>query len=70
MSKDELINEARNFQRYYTKYKTLHDKLNSTSVSERDDSDIDYVWKMHQRLSEMKDQIWRDWGKLEDSDKA
>lgn len=57
----ELQERARKFQADYSIYKALLEKLNSRDPNQRDDTEVDSVWKMHQRLEERKEQIWRDW---------
>ncbi|KAK5091387.1 hypothetical protein LTR05_001570 [Lithohypha guttulata] len=64
-TKDKLVEDTKVFQQFYNKYKTLHDKLHKLPAQERDDADLDKVWKMHLRLKEMKNNIWKDWDKLE-----
>lgn len=68
-TKDGLIEEAKSFHKFYAKYKTLHDKLHALPDAERDDADLDKLWKMHVRLKDIKDEIWKEWGKLEKAEK-
>ncbi|KAK5093018.1 hypothetical protein LTR70_000515 [Exophiala xenobiotica] len=68
ITKEQLIEDARRFHKYYAKYKALHEKVNNQKASERKDEDVDRVWTMHKRLQEVKDRIWRDWARLEKMD--
>jgi len=65
ITKQNVETDARQFKKYWDRYKELHDRLEKQSESERDSTDIEKLWKMHSRLKEMKEQIWRDWDKLE-----
>ncbi|KAJ9664742.1 hypothetical protein H2198_000088 [Neophaeococcomyces mojaviensis] len=65
ITKQHVENEARQFKKYWDRYKDLHDRLEKQPDSQRDSTDIEKLWKMHLRLKEMKEQIWRDWDKLE-----
>jgi len=69
ITKEQIIDDARRFHKYYAKYKALHEKVNTQKASERKDEDVDRVWTMHKRLQEVKDRIWKDWGRLEKMDK-
>ena len=69
-TKSGLIEEARKFHKYYANYKDIHEKLNKVEPSKRDDDELDKLWKMHVRLKEMKEQIWREWDRLEKPVKA
>lgn len=68
-TKEELIEEAKGFHKYYAKYKALHDSLHALPDAERDDGELDKLWKWHVRLKDMKDGIWKEWGKLEKAEK-
>ena len=70
VTKEQIIEEARRFHKYYAKYKDLHEKVNKQKAFERNDEDVDLVWSMHKRLQEMKDRIWKDWGRLEKRKKS
>ncbi|KAK5945198.1 hypothetical protein PMZ80_002402 [Knufia obscura] len=70
VTKEQIIEEARRFHKYYAKYKDLHEKVNKQKASERKDEDVDHVWTMHKRLQEMKDRIWKDWGRIEKMEKG
>lgn len=63
--REDVMDEAKRFQKYYKKYKTLHEKIASTSEKEREDKDLDDLWRMHKRLGEMKSEIWDNWEKVE-----
>lgn len=65
VTQEQIVEEAKRFHKYYTKYKDLHEKINKQRASDRKDEDVDLVWSMHKRLQEMKDRIWRDWTKVE-----
>jgi len=70
VTKELIIEDARRFHKYYSKYKVLHEKVNKQKASERKDEDVDHVWSMHKRLQEMKDRIWKDWARVEKMEKA
>lgn len=63
--RDEVMDEAKRFQRYYKKYKDLHEKLESEPERERDEKDMENLLSMHERLKEMKSEIWGNWNKVE-----
>ncbi|KEF56880.1 uncharacterized protein A1O9_07070 [Exophiala aquamarina CBS 119918] len=63
--REDVILDARRFQKYYKRYKDLYDRIASVSETERDDKDMDDLWKMHKRLKEMKADIWGNWDKVE-----
>ncbi|KIW34834.1 uncharacterized protein PV07_01585 [Cladophialophora immunda] len=68
--REDIIEEARRFQKYYKRYKDLYDKISQMDEKERDDKDMSDLWKMHKRLKEMKADIWANWGKVEKVDTA
>jgi len=63
--REDVIQDARLFQKYYKRYKDLYDRISSVSEKERDDKDMGDLWKMHKRLKEMKADIWGNWDKVE-----
>lgn len=63
--REDVIQDARRFQKYYKRYKDLYDRISSVSENERDDKDMEDLWKMHKRLKEMKADIWGNWDKVE-----
>ncbi|KIY02222.1 uncharacterized protein Z520_02360 [Fonsecaea multimorphosa CBS 102226] len=69
-NRDDVIEEARRFQKYYKRYKDLYDKISQMDAKERDEKDMGDLWKMHKRLKEMKAEIWANWGKVEKVDAA
>ena len=64
ISQAELLEKARRFQLYYTRYETLHSKLYSISAQDREEDEIHQLWKMHRRVEELKAEIWDDWVKM------
>ncbi len=70
LKRDDVIEDARRFQRYYKKYKDLHDKIDQTAEKDRDDNNMEDLWRMHKRLKEMKADIWANWEKVEKVGKA
>ena len=60
-----VIEGAKRFRRYYQRYKEEHDKMALTAECDRKDSDVAALWKMHQRVKEMKEEIWNSWDKVE-----
>lgn len=65
VTKQHVIEEARRFHAYWDKYKDLHDRLSKERNADRDEKDLDNLWKMHTRLKVLKEQIWKDWAKIE-----
>ena len=65
LTRESVIDDAKRFQKYYVKYKDLHDNVNRQPEADRKDEDIDKVWSMHKRLSDLKDKIWKDWDTIE-----
>ena len=63
--RDEVMDKAKRFQAYYKKYKDLHDRINSTPEKDRDAKEMDNLWIMHNRLRDMKKEIWNDWDSVE-----
>lgn len=59
------MDQAKRFQLYYKKYKDLHEKIASIPEKNREDKETEDLWKMHERLAEMKTDIWRKWEKVE-----
>ncbi|EXJ87315.1 hypothetical protein A1O3_04274 [Capronia epimyces CBS 606.96] len=69
-NRQDIIEEARRFQKYYKRYKDLYDKISQVDEKERDDKDMGDLWRMHKRLKEMKAEIWHNWDKVEKVGKA
>ena len=67
--RDRIIEEARRFQKYYKRYKDLHESINQKAEKDRDDKDMSNLWSMHKRLKEMKAEIWANWDKVEKAEK-
>lgn len=65
VTKQYVIEEARRFHSYWDKYKDLHDRLSKERSADRDEKDLDNLWKMHTRLKVLKEQIWKDWARIE-----
>lgn len=65
LTKQQVIEEARRFQEYWDRYKGLHDRLSKERTADRDEKDLDKLWKMHTRLKALKEQIWKDWARIE-----
>lgn len=53
-----MLEKTQRFQKYYEQYKTLHERV---SKNEANKSEADKLWTMHNRLKDMKEEIWRDW---------
>ncbi|KAG9790307.1 hypothetical protein KCU88_g1266, partial [Aureobasidium melanogenum] len=70
VNRQDVMEEARRFQKYYKRYKDLYDKISQTDEKDRDQKDMGDLWRMHKRLSEMKAEIWDNWDKVERVDKA
>lgn len=52
----EMIDKARKFLKYWDKYKALHDKV--TENDGENEMELESLWRMHNRLIEMKKEIW------------
>ncbi|KAK5047786.1 hypothetical protein LTR84_006451 [Exophiala bonariae] len=63
--REDVIQDARRFQKYYKRYKDLYDRISSMNEKERVDKDMDDLWKMHKRLKEMKADIWGNWDRVD-----
>lgn len=70
INRDDIIEDARRFQKYYRRYKDLYDRISQLDEKERDDKDMVDLWKMHKRLKEMKADIWVNWDKVDKPDPA
>lgn len=70
VTKQHVIEEARRFHAYWDKYKVLHDRLSKEPSADRDEKDLDNLWKMHTRLKVLKEQIWKDWARIEKIESA
>lgn len=65
VTKQLVIEDARRFQEYWDKYKGLHDRLSKKRSADRDEEELDKLWRMHTRLESFKEQIWKDWARIE-----
>jgi hypothetical protein len=68
LKREDVIEDARRFQKYYRRYKDLYDRIAGVDEKKRDDKDMEDLWKMHQRLKEMKADIWGNWSRIEKVD--
>lgn len=68
VTKQRVIDDARRFHIYWDKYKELHDRLSKERAADRDEKDLDNLWKMHTRLKARKELIWRNWARIEKSE--
>ena len=57
-----LIENARKFPLYYARYKKLHDQV--SSQENRDRNEVEKLIKMHNRLADMKQEVWDEWERL------
>jgi RNA polymerase II elongation factor ELL len=64
-AREDVVDDAKRFQKYYTRYKEFHDKLSKIPEEERDEKEVDDLLRMHNRLKEMKAEIWVNWDKAE-----
>ncbi|KAL6252791.1 hypothetical protein RBB50_000510 [Rhinocladiella similis] len=69
-NRQDIIEDARRFQKYYKKYKDQYERIAQMEENERDDKDMADLWRMHKRLKEMKADIWHNWGKVETDTKV
>lgn len=51
--------KTRRFKNLYTRYSSLHAKLMATDVAQRDPSEIKLLDRMHDRVKELKGEIWK-----------
>ena len=63
--REEVMDDAKRFQLYYKKYKDTHERLSKVPEEVRDQKEMDDLLKMHQRLKEMKAEIWNNWCRVE-----
>ena len=63
--REDVVDQAKRFQLYYKKYKDLHEKIANIPEKDREGKETEDLWKMHERLAEMKTDIWRKWEKVE-----
>jgi RNA polymerase II elongation factor ELL len=56
-----MLEKTQRFQKYYEQYKTLHERV---SKNEANKQEADKLWTMHNRLKDMKEEIWRDYRSL------
>ncbi|KAJ9502828.1 hypothetical protein H2202_001950 [Exophiala xenobiotica] len=68
-NRHDIIQDAKRFHKYYQRYKDLYERISQMDEKERDDKDMNDLWKMHKRLKEMKADIWNNWGKVEKADR-
>ncbi|KAJ9645663.1 uncharacterized protein PV06_07662 [Exophiala oligosperma] len=69
-NRQDIIEDAKRFQKYYKKYKDQYERIAQMEENERDDKDMADLWKMHKRLKEMKADIWKNWGKVDTDTKV
>ncbi|KIW19202.1 hypothetical protein PV08_03496 [Exophiala spinifera] len=69
-TRQDIMEDARRFQKYYKKYKDQYERIAQMEENERDDKDMADLWRMHKRLKEMKADIWHNWGKVETDTKV
>ena len=63
--REDVVDQAKRFQLYYKKYKDLHEKIANIPEKDREDKETEDLYKMHERLAEMKTDIWKKWEKVE-----
>ena len=63
--REEVMDRAKRFQVYYKKYKDAHEKLSKIREEDRDQNEVDDLLKKHQRLKDLKSEIWENWEKVE-----
>lgn len=68
LSKKSVVAAAKRFTKCYASYRELHEKLSQQSSKERDDKEIDGLWRMHERIEDMKSEIWSNWAKVSGGD--
>jgi hypothetical protein len=56
-----MLEKTQRFQKYYEQYKTLHERV---SKNEANKQEADKLWTMHNRLKDMKEEIWKDYRSL------
>ena len=61
-----MLEKTQRFQKYYEQYKTLHEKV---SKNEANKSETEKLWNMHNRLKDMKEEIWKDYRRLGEPEK-
>jgi RNA polymerase II elongation factor ELL len=62
----KMLEKTQRFQKYYGQYKTLHEKV---SKNEANKSEMEKLWTMHNRLKDMKEEIWKDYRRLGEPEK-
>lgn len=62
----KMLEKTQRFQKYYEQYKTLHERV---SKNEANKSETEKLWNMHNRLKDMKDEIWKDYRRLGEPEK-
>jgi RNA polymerase II elongation factor ELL len=60
-----VYEKSRKFKDYYRRYKEMHAKV--TNGDQKDGEAIKQLNKMHERIAALKQEIWDDWKKLEDT---
>jgi len=58
----DMVENTRRFRKYYERYKELHEKVEKSK--EKDEQEVADLWKMHNRLAEMKKEIWDEYHRL------
>lgn len=56
-----MLEKTQRFQKYYEQYKTLHERV---SKNEANKQESEKLWTMHNRLKDMKEEIWKDYRRL------
>ena len=57
----KMLEKTQRFQKYYGQYKTLHERV---SKNEANKLETEKLWTMHNRLKDMKEEIWKDYRRL------
>lgn len=61
-----MLEKTQRFQKYYEQYKTLHERV---SKNEANKLETEKLWNMHNRLKDMKEEIWKDYRRLGEPEK-
>jgi RNA polymerase II elongation factor ELL len=61
-----MLAKTQRFQKYYEQYKTLHERVSKNEVNK---SETEKLWNMHNRLKDMKEEIWKDYKRLGEPEK-
>lgn len=62
----KMLEKTQRFQKYYEQYKTLHERV---SKNEANKLETEKLWSMHNRLKDMKEEIWKDYRRLGEPEK-